>query len=305
MEWTGKIYLESKIMRRHFLPLNTAASLVIGLSITPITQATPLNDTGIDFCRDLATGADTSVTPGVTCQPLPAHGAQDARYGRDAAAVKGILPKVGGSAGSVSGNPNGFDFTKISNGGAVLPANASLGGGANDWACTYDNNTGLMWEVKVDSPTHLRHKAHTYTWYDSVHSYDYGPGMEDTLGDGGVCQTDGRCDIEKFVADVNATGLCGHADWRMPTIQELNTIVDQGRERPAIDPVYFPNTPETVFWSSTPYAGPLLPAPGSTDRPSAWGVHFYNGHDVTAYLVKSFAYTPYLASPVRLVRAGQ
>ena len=92
-------------MRCHSVRLGIAVNMVIGLLALPIAQADPLNDTGIDFCRDLTTKADTAVTYGTTCQPLPIHGAQDARYGRDAAAIKRILPKVGGSAGTESGNP--------------------------------------------------------------------------------------------------------------------------------------------------------------------------------------------------------
>lgn len=249
-----------------------------------LVGAGPLNDTGIDFCREHATGTDTPVTATTTCQPLPTHGAQDARYGRDPAAARGVLPKVGASSNTVNGNPNGFDFSKISNSGALLPADAALGSGSNDWACTYDNNTGLMWEVKVNDPTHLRHQGHTYTWYDSVHNYSGNPGTASR----GTCQTVGRCDTEKFVADVNTEGLCGHTDWRMPTLQELYNLVDRGRRNPAIDPSYFPNTPMWYFWSASPCAG------GSD---YAWVVYFYGGLDYWG-LRRS-------ARHVRLVRAGQ
>ena len=124
-----------------------------------------------------------------------------------------MLPKVGAGG-------KGFDFSKISNNGAVLPASATLGTDPNDWACTYDNHTGLMWEVKTTSG--LRSQSHTYTWYDSVHNYGGNPGT----ASGGTCQTTGRCDTEKFTADVNAAGLCGKTDWRMPTHQELYNLAE-------------------------------------------------------------------------------
>lgn len=295
-------------MRCHSVRLGIAVNMVIGLLALPIAQADPLNDTGIDFCRDLTTKADTAVTYGTTCQPLPIHGAQDARYGRDAAAIKRILPKVGGSAGTESGNPNGFDFTKISNSGGVLPANATLDSGPEDWVCTYDNVTGLLWEVKVDNPAHLRHMGHTYTWYDSTHGYEE-PGTPDTIGLSGlaripaVCQVDGRCDTEKFVADVNATGLCGHTDWRMPTIKELQSIVDYDRVDPAIDPVYFPNTQSGGYWSSTPYAGSF---PYPSDTPHSWVADFYFGYATAASTDSGGKYSNrFYASYVRLVRTGQ
>ena len=55
-------------------------------------------------------------------------------------------------------------YTKISNSGAVLPDTATLGSGANDWACTKDNKTGLTWEVKTDDGG-LRDKDWYYSWY--------------------------------------------------------------------------------------------------------------------------------------------
>lgn len=265
---------------RAFVPV---VVLVAAGLLAAAAHAGPLNDTGIDVCRDHATGADTPVSASTTC--TPAQGAQDARYGRDAAAVKGQLPRVGASAGTVNGNPNGFDYTKISNSGAALPASAALGSGPNDWACTYDNNTGLMWEVKTaGTPANeLRHMNHTYTWYFSANTYG-GAGT----ASGGSCKDSGRCNTEKFAQDVNAAGLCGHADWRVPTQPELVNLADRGRSNPSIDPAFFPNTPAWYFWSGSPLAG---------DPGSAWGVHFDNGGAYWNY--RSFAYL------LRLVRAGQ
>ncbi len=251
------------------------ATFASSFLILPTTLAGPLNDTGIDFCRDDASGADTPISATTTCQPLPVHGDQDARYGRDAAAAKGALPKVGAGG-------KGFDFTKISNSGATLSAMAALGSGPNDWACTYDNNTGLMWEVKTTSG--LRNQAHTYTWYDSVHNYGGNPGT----ASGGNCQIAGHCDTEKFVKNVNDARLCNHNDWRMPTLRELYNIADRGRTSPAIDPTYFPNTPASHFWSASPYAGISA---------YAWDVYFDGGYDNWNHRS--------VAGHVRLVRAGQ
>jgi hypothetical protein len=251
-------------------------TLIVPLALVSLAaQAGPLNDTGIDFCRDHATGVDTPVTSTTTC--TSAQGGQDARYGRDPAAARGAVTKAGGGSKS-------FDFTKIANNGPTLPADAALGSGATDWACTYDNNTGLMWEVKTTSG--LRSQGHDYTSYDSVHNYDGNPGTPS----GGTCQTTGRCDTEKFVADVNATNLCGHNDWRMPTVDELSNLADIGiaYSGPTIDVTYFPNTPASDFWSGSPcpaYSG------------SAWHVHFRDRSS-------GWASSGY-AAQVRLVRTGQ
>ena len=246
-----------------------ALACVFGLIHT--AYAAGLNDTGITDCSN-----DTVVdnTTGVQADN-GTHPRQDCRYGRDAAAAAG-MPKVGGGG-------KGFDFSKIANDGTVLSASAALGTGATDWACTKDNVTGLIWEVKTTSG--LRSQSHSYTWYNSNAATNGG-----TVGtvSGGTCNATGRCDTEKFVADVNAAGLCGATDWRMPSKKELISIADLGRSSPAIDPSYFPNTPASYFWSASAYA---------SYSSGAWVVGF-NGGDASNGS-KGYAYQ------VRLVRSGQ
>ena len=234
-----------------------------------------LNDTGITFCGDATTN---TADCGVVATDGGSFPRQDARYGWDAQAAAGQLAKTGGGGA-------GFDFTKITNNGTVLPANstAALGTGPMDWACTRDNVTNLIWEVKTTSG--LRSQSHTYSWYNSVDTNNNGgnPGTQS----GGTCFATGRCDTEKFVQDVKAAGLCGASDWRMPTVKELEGIADLGRVNPTIDPTYFPNTPpSSYFWSGSPYAH---------SSNSAWWVYlgFANA------FVRSNGYS------VRLVRAGQ
>lgn len=224
------------------------------------TNAGPLNDTGIDFGSGLEAVTDSGAdfNSGGPSDPM---GAQDARYGRDAAANLHALQKKGGSAGTRAGRPNGFDFTKVSNVGAMLGEDAELGSNPNDWACTLDNTTGLMWEIKVADQAHLRYVGHTYTWYR-------GGRLEGELADGGVCHASGRCDTDGYLVDVSKVGMCGHYDWRLPTPLELVSIVDRGRHGPAIDPVYFPNTPGAIYWTASVVSGL---------RGIAWGRNFENG----------------------------
>lgn len=70
---------------------------------------------------------------------------------------------------------------------------------------------------------------------------------------------------EQYCADLQ---LANQSDWRLPSMQELQTVVDESRANPAIDPVVFPATPGEGFWSATRWAGtPQL----------AWRVDFERG----------------------------
>jgi len=54
------------------------------------------------------------------------------------------------------------------------------------------------------------------------------------------------------VDQLNATGqLGGHSDWRLPTVEELRSIVEECREAPSINIAIFPDTPWSGFWTAT------------------------------------------------------
>lgn len=197
----------------------------------------PLNDTGIHFC------AGSAADSGKACDADAPPG-QDAQHGRDALARAGSLSKSGNGHAS-------FDFSKISNAGEALPADATLGSGPDDWACTRDNLTGLIWEVKLDDAGHLRHQEHTYSWFNSA-SADGNPGV---AGKSRTCRnTLSSCNSDRFVQAVNAAQLCGASDWRLPSLKELESIINYGQSNPSIDPTYFPNTPALPFWTSNTLA---------------------------------------------------
>jgi Protein of unknown function (DUF1566) len=169
----------------------------------------------------------------------------------------------------------------------MLAAGAALGANPTDWACTKDNDTGLIWEVKTATGTDLRFAGHTYTWFDA--NQHTNGGDQGSPGSTNTCNaTLPGCQTENFRIAVNAAMLCGANDWRMPTLRELRTLVHFGAASPAIDTTYFPNTVAATFWSGSSY----VPFPNF-----AWYVNYNVGIADSNLKANS--------SNVRLVRGGQ
>ena len=83
-----------------------------------------------------------------------------------------------------------------------------------------------------------------------------------------------RMNFADAEAACKACTLEGHTDWRLPTREELQSLVDYTRLNPAIDTEVFPDTPANYFWSSSPAAS----APDY-----AWVVNFACGHVLLGY----------------------
>jgi len=108
---------------------------------------------------------------------------------------------------------------------------------------------------------------------------------------GGYAGTAGNgTDTEDFINALNAANFGGYSDWRIPSREELQSIVDYSipDPGPTINAGYFPNTVSSYYWSSTTYA---------LYTSNAWGVYFHNGNDDDV-LKSSSCY-------VRAVRSGQ
>lgn len=63
-------------------------------------------------------------------------------------------------------------------------------------------------------------------------------------------------------------GFAGHADWRVPKLKELKSLVEVGCWSPSINLTLFPNTPDAEYWTSSSYTG---------FNNNAWYVSFISG----------------------------
>jgi chitinase len=237
----------------------------------------PLNDTGI-----LLQASDTMNTTDIK-QHQDDFPGQDGQRGQDIIAANGLLEKAGrGDAG--------FDFTRLDNIGDEVDDSEQT------WSCVRDNVTGLIWEVKsAATAVDLHSSAYTYAWYLSEVDDEFSGDQSAALASCSLTE----CNTSAYVAAVNAAGLCNFNDWRMPSHQELLSIVHFGRQNsPMIDPDYFPNTVNSVttpvwYWTNQSSADGADSAVSRT----AWAVDFNSGND--NFLIKSSV------AQVRLVRAGR
>jgi hypothetical protein len=145
------------------------------------------------------------------------------------------------SQNSNSDGKAGFSFSLVPN---------ASGGTFDKLECVKDNVTGLTWEGKPDSGPRA-----SVLLYQNM-------------------QSDAPQDAQGYAKYVNSTALCGFTDWRLPTIQELHSIVDYGSYNGNYD--WFPNDNGSygVRWSSTPSAG----TSSSVPEGGAWIADFYTGY---------------------------
>lgn len=155
-----------------------------------------------------------------------------------------------------------FSFTRIdSKGQAVNRATQS-------WACVRDNVTGLMWENKTQGGLHDVRGRYTYS-------------ASGTQA--------GNHDVATWIRQVNREGLCGFKDWRLPSLVELQSLVDYGIPfpGPTLTAESFQYTLNEPYWTASN---------DSRRSGQAWVVLFDDG--------QVYSHTRTNEHPVRLVRGA-
>lgn len=215
-----------------------------------LTSLGSMNDTGVTKAETFSAKDDSTCTQSTL-------GNQDCLFGRD----KDYNDDSNGVAG--------FVFTKLDAKGTVLKADAT------EWQCVRDEITGLVWEVKT-----AYNREYTYTFYDARfgEEFDLNENRNDG-GDDGVWAGVISNSTHRYAQQLNRQSYCGITDWRVPTREELRSIVHYGQENRnkarqivLIDTKYFPNAQPNDYWTSSNVADTHL---------SAWTVYFGNGSDHT------------------------
>ncbi|MDO9225594.1 MAG: DUF1566 domain-containing protein [Pseudomonadota bacterium] len=207
-----------------------------------------LTDTGITTSQCYQAGSNTLVS----CASAEAQAlstTQDGMTGRDADPA----------TNSDADGKLGFSYSKLGGDGQPLTiqngtySEAGSEAAGTKWSCVKDNLTGLTWEVKTDDGG-LRDKDNTYTNYDDRSQPQRWNGS--TFVNPTQAEIDAATNSRSFVAAVNAAGMCGTGNWRLPTVDELQGLVDYSvaSPGPTLDANFFPNTPGTTFWTSSLYA---------------------------------------------------
>ena len=100
-----------------------------------------------------------------------------------------------------------------------------------------------------------------------------------------------QCNTQSYIKAINHQKLCSTSNWRLPTREELRSIISYQIKYPGpvVDQHYFPNTLSQFYWSSVPDAN---------DKDSAWGIGFSFGYDY-AYFKSDHGYVRLVSGPFK------
>lgn len=132
-------------------------------------------------------------------------------------------------------------FIKITHQGAQVAPQSG------PWHCVLDQQQGLLWEVKS-----VQENAH---YYKSTYSWFLADKPRQRLGSCGVGQGFVPCHSDDLVRLLNQVNYCGSQQWRLPSAQELASLVNDGAYpgKAKVPAGLFPNTVKGPYWSADLY----------------------------------------------------
>jgi hypothetical protein len=118
-------------------------------------------------------------------------------------------------------------------GGQLCPANPVQGPRPDNWGCTLDRSTFLLWEIKT--PTGLTDFRSRFSNVDNLVPGQLGNGQSATQ-----YQIDFTTNSIGYVNDINKARLCRHIGWERPTLSQIQNIATWGVS-PQLPVAFFPD----------------------------------------------------------------
>jgi len=237
------------------------------------TPFIPLNDTGVSqYLNYQNHGIDNTALPGFSVSAIGVAPGQDADYG------------------TANLTDNGFRFQKH----IGVQRNPVAADSVDPFDCVSDEVTGLTWEHKNNDSGSAHYAGHQFNWHLPLETINGG-----NAGASGK----GQCaflygDTWGFLESMNAQQFCGYSDWRLPTTEELRSLIDynQSTSTALTDQAYFPHVSSKAhLWS----------ADTDVNKPThAVGFHMHEGNSQIHNKVCTADNATRFFNSVMLVRGG-